>query len=153
MHTLHKLLFAKLCTCYCVWFWFGQPSLKIPWVLCKTCLFFENLRIIDWKPYFWEIWVQYKFFLRVFHLILMHFIHKIQYFKEFLQKIALFFKKLCFPDFWSIESDFWLIKNVIKILFWIWPTRSLLDQLKVIFDRSNLNFDRSNLIFDQSKIA
>ena len=30
LHTLHKLLFAKLCTCYCVWFWFGQPSLKIP---------------------------------------------------------------------------------------------------------------------------
>ena len=45
-------------------FGIGQPSLKIPWVLCKTCLLFENLRIIDWKSYFWEIWVQLKCFLK-----------------------------------------------------------------------------------------
>ena len=36
------------------------------------------------------------FFLRAFHLILMYFIHKIQCFEEFLQKIALFFKKIVF---------------------------------------------------------
>ena len=29
---------------YCVCFWFDQPSLKIPWVLCKTYLMFEILR-------------------------------------------------------------------------------------------------------------
>ena len=49
LHTLHKLLFAKLCTCYCVWFWFGQPSLKIPWIWCNMCLKLENLRRIVWK--------------------------------------------------------------------------------------------------------
>ena len=48
LHTLHMLLFAKLCTCYCVWFWFGQPSLKIPFILCKMCLKPENLRRIGW---------------------------------------------------------------------------------------------------------
>ena len=36
--------FGSLCTCYCVCFWFDQPSLKIPWVLCKTYLTFEILR-------------------------------------------------------------------------------------------------------------
>ena len=40
MHTLHKLLFVKLCTCDCVWFWFGQPSLKIPWFISYSCILF-----------------------------------------------------------------------------------------------------------------
>ena len=68
-------------------------------------------------------------FWKAFHLILMHFIHKILCFEEFLHKIALFFKKkkLCFPDFRSIETVSRLIKNVIKILVWIWPFQSLLD--------------------------
>ena len=42
-------------------------------------------------------------FWKTFHLILMHSIHKILCFEEFLHKIALFFKKLFFPDFWLIE--------------------------------------------------
>ena len=54
-----------------------------------------------------------------FHLILMHFIHKILCFEEFLHKLALFFKKLCFLDFRSIESVSQSIKNAIKILVWI----------------------------------
>ena len=121
------LLFAKLSICYCVWFCFGHPWLKISWLKCKICLKFENLRIIDWKSYFWEIWVQNKCFWKVFHLILMHFIHKILYFEEFLHKIVLFLKKLCFPDFWLIKSISQPIENAIKILVWIWPFRSLLD--------------------------
>ena len=47
----------------------------------------------------------------------MHFIHKILCFEEFLHKIALFFKKLYFPDFRSIEPVARLIENAIKILF------------------------------------
>ena len=66
-------------------------------------------------------------FLKAFHLILMHFIHKILCFEEFLHKIALFFKKLCFLEFQSIESVSRPIENVIKILVWIYPFRSLLD--------------------------
>ena len=44
LHTLHKLLFTKHCTCNCVCLWFDQPSLKIPWVLCKTYLMLKNLK-------------------------------------------------------------------------------------------------------------
>ena len=46
-YTNYSLL--NFCICYCVWFWFGQLSLKIPWILCKMCLKPENLRIIVWK--------------------------------------------------------------------------------------------------------
>ena len=108
-----KLLFAKLCTCYYVWFWFGHPRLKIPWVKCKMCLKFENLRRIDWKSYFWENWVQNKCFWKPFHLILMHFIHKTLCFEEFLHKIALFFKKL----FFTCSSLFQNFSNTILSLF------------------------------------
>ena len=41
-------------------------------------------------------WVQNKCFWKSFHLILMHFIHKILCFEEFLHKISLFFKKIGF---------------------------------------------------------
>ena len=57
----------------------------------------------------------------------MHFIHKILCFEEFLHEIAMFFKKLCFPDFRSIESVSQPIENAIKILVWIYPFRSILD--------------------------
>ena len=95
---------------------------------------FENLRIIDWKSYFWENWVQNKCFWKVFHLILMHFIHKILCFEEFLQKNALFFKKLVFPEFRSIEPISQLIEIAIKVLDWLCvsiSSRLLLDQSKV----------------------
>ena len=84
LHTLHKLLFARLCTCYCVWFCFGHPRLKIPWFWCKMCLQFEILGQIDWKSCFWKIWVKFKGFWKSFHLILRHFIHKTLCFEEFL---------------------------------------------------------------------
>ena len=47
----------------------------------------------------------------------MYFICKILCFEEFLHKIALFFKKLCFPDFRSIESVSRPIENAIKFCF------------------------------------
>ena len=48
---------------------------------------------------FWKIWVEYKCFWKTFHLILMHSIHKILCFEEFLHKIILFFKNLVFSRF------------------------------------------------------
>ena len=142
------LLFAKLCTCYNVWFWFGQPSLKIPWVLCKTCLLFENLRIIDWKSYFWEIWVQYKCFWRAFHLIFMHFIHKILCFEEFLHKIAFFSKNCVFQIFdWSkIRFDRSKIPSI--------DPKPIKQQSKWSGLNQNFNriFDWSKNMFDRSKI-
>ena len=53
-------------------------------------------------------------FWKAFHLILMHVIHKIQCFEEFLHYFALFFKKLFFPEFRLIEIVFWPIEIVIK---------------------------------------
>ena len=60
--------------------------------------------------------VQNKCFWKAFHLILMHFIHKIQCFEESLHKIALFFKNLFFPEFRSIKHVSWPIEIAIKIL-------------------------------------
>ena len=65
----------------------------------------------------------------------MHFIHKILCFEEFLQKNALFFKKLVFPEFRSIEPISQLIEIAIKVLGMALcvsiGAQLLLDQLKV----------------------
>ena len=37
-HTLHELLFAKHCTCYCVWLWFDQPSFCKYFELCANLI-------------------------------------------------------------------------------------------------------------------
>ena len=82
----------------------------------------------------------------------MHFIHKILCFKEFVHKIALFFKKLVFPGFQSIESVSRPIEIAIKIYAWLCVFRSI----KIAIKNSWLGFvcfDRSNLFFDQSKIV
>ena len=89
---------------------------------------------MDWKSWFWENWIQNLCFWKIFHLILMHFIHKIQCFEEFLHKIALFFKNLFFPEFQSIEYVFQSIEIAIKIfgqpLFVSIDARLILDQSK-----------------------
>ena len=124
---------------------FWPSKIENSLIIMQMCLKFENLRKIDWKSYFWEIWVQYKCFWKAFHLILMHSIHKILCFEEFLHKIALFFN-IFFPEFWSIELVSWPIEIVIKNLFWICLAQLVLDQLNVIFDRSNLFFDQSKIV-------
>ena len=131
-YTSYSLLnFVHVIVC----FWNDQPSFKIPWVLCKTYLLLENLREclkivilgnLGLKLVFWK----------AFHLILMHFILKIQCFEEFLYKIFLFFKNLIFPEFRSIEHVFRSIEIVIKN--WSGP-------LSVSIDRT--------YCFDQLKIA
>ena len=95
---------------------------------------------------FLENRVKFKGFWKTFHLILMHFIHKILCFEELLHWNALFFKKLIFPKFRLIKPIARLIEIAIKNLVWICLTRLMLD-------RSNVIFDRSNLIFDYLKIV
>ena len=95
------------------------------------------------KTCFWKIWVEFMCFLKTFNLILMHFIHEILCFEEFLHKIALFFKKFSFPDFRLIEDVSRPIKIVIKIFVWICLARSVLDWSNLFFDRSKLNYDQS----------
>ena len=83
------------------------------------------------------------FFLRALHLILMHFIHKIQYFEEFLQKIALFFKKNCVFQIFDWSK--------MRLKFWFELDR--FDCYSIGSRSIEGIFDRSNLIFDQSKIV
>ena len=78
------------------------------------------------KTLFLRIWVQYKCFWKAFHLIPMHFIHKILCFEEFLHKIALFFLKIGFSRI-SIEPVSRSIEIAIKILVWLYVFRSVLD--------------------------
>ena len=68
-------------------------------------------------------------FWKAFHLILMHVIHKIHCFEEFLHYFALFKKKkkLIFPEFRPIEIA---IKNVCESLFVSIGARLVLDQSK-----------------------
>ena len=54
-------------------------------------------------------------FGKTFHLILIHFIHKIQCFKEFIHKICWVFKTMIFPKFQLIQSIFPSIEITLKI--------------------------------------
>ena len=73
-------------------------------------------------------------FWKAFHLILMHVIHKIQFFEEFLYYFALFFKKLIFSEFRPIKIVFRLteiaIKNVCESLSVSIDARLVSDQSK-----------------------
>ena len=71
--------------------------------------------------------VQIRCFWKVFHLILIYVIHKIQCFEKFLRYFALFFKKLIFPKFRPIEIA---IKNVCESLSVSIGARLVLDQSK-----------------------
>ena len=67
---------------------------------------------IDSKMCFWNLCVEYKYFWKTFYLILMHSIHKILCFEEFLHKIALFFQKFGFSKF-SIHRVWFSINRKI----------------------------------------
>ena len=84
---------------------------------CKTCLMLENMRVLIENLNFGKIGFKISVFEKTFHLILMHFIHKIQCFEEFLCKNAVFFKKLIFPEFRPIEPIFQSIEIAIKICY------------------------------------
>ena len=58
----------------------------------------------------------------------MHFIYKILCFEVFLHKIALFFKKLFFPEFRLIEPVSRLIEIAINNLVWFCVFRSMLNR-------------------------
>ena len=99
--THYKLLFAKLGTLYCVWFCCGHPRLKVLWFQCKMCLMFALWGQIDWKYWFWKIWVEFKCFWKTFRLILMHF---------FIKQCALrsfYIKMLCFSKIWFFQTFDW----------------------------------------------
>ena len=56
---------------------------------------------IDWKYWFWKIWVEFKCFWKTFRLILMHF---------FIKQCALrsfYIKMLCFSKIWFFQTFDW----------------------------------------------
>ena len=117
---------AKLGTLYCVWFCCGHPRLKVHWFQCKMCLMFVIWGQIDWKSWFWKIWVEFKCVWKTFHLILMHFFLNNVLWGVSALKCSVF-QKTNFPNFWSIEPVARPIENAIKILVTICLTRSVLD--------------------------
>ena len=128
LHTLHKLLFTKHCTCNCVCLWFDQPSLKIPWVLCKTYLMLENLKgeclkILILEQLGLELVFLKKYFISYSSILFI----KFNTLRSFCTKFAMFFKNVFFPEFQSIEAVFRSIKISIK---------NLSESLSVSIDRT-----------------
>ena len=118
LHTLHKLLFAKLCTCYCVCSWFDQPSLK------NSLSFIQN--IFDaWESkenglkilILGKLGSKQVFLKRHFISYSCFFFHLIQCFEQFLRKKCSVFQKLIFPEFRPIEPVFRSIEIAIKICY------------------------------------
>ena len=143
LFTYHlKLLFAKLCTCYCVWFWFGQPSLKIPWILCKMCLKLENFGRIVWKSYFWKTRLKTSVFEK--HSISYSCILFIKYYtlRSFCIKLLCFSKNWFFQNF--NRSNLFLDQSKLRLKFWF---------SSVCFDRFSIAIGAIKGIFDQSKIV
>ena len=80
MHTLHKLLFAKLGTLYCVWPCSGHPRLYVPWFWCKMYLMSESAWLdcysIDAWPIETENFSVFKYLTNLFfHASFMFRIH------------------------------------------------------------------------------
>ena len=112
------------------------------------CFKFENLREIDWKSYFWEIWVRYKFFEMYFISYSCILFIKCYALRSFYIKL-LCFSKICFLqnfDSRPIEPVSRLIENTIKNLSWVCLAQLVLDQSNIIFDRLNLFFDQSKIV-------
>ena len=96
------------------------------------CLMFVFSGQIDWKSWFWKIWVEFKCFWKTFRLIVMHFF--------FIKQWALrsfCIKMLCFSKFWFFQTFnrsnlfFDQSKLWLKFLVWVYLTW-------LMFDRSQL---------------
>ena len=111
-YTSHSLLnYVHVIVCF---FWSDQPSLKIPWVLCKTYLMLENLRerienINVWRTRF-KTCVFEKHFISYSCIIFI----KYNALRSFCTKLLWFFKILFFLEFRSIKPIFRSIEIVIK---------------------------------------
>ena len=144
-----KLLFAKLGTLYCVWFCCGHPRLKVLWFQCKMCLMFALWEQIDWKSWFWKIWVEFKCFWKTFRLILMHLFIKQCALRSFCIKM------LCFSKIWFFQTFDWLnlffdqSKLRLKFLVWVCLTRLIFDRFSI--DRNCKIF--SFYVFDQKNFS
>ena len=113
------------------------------------CLKFEIWGQIDWKSFFWKIWIKFKGFLKTFYLILMHSIHKTSCFWGVSALKCSVFQKINFFKFSIYRTCCLTDRNCDKKLG-LNPPSSIVARL--ILDQSNVIFDQLNLIFDRLKI-
>ena len=88
------------------------------------CLMFALWGQIDWKSWFWKIWVEFKCFWKTFHLILMHFFIKQCALRCFCIKM-LCFSKICF--FQTFDQS----KLRLKFLVWVCLTWLMFDRFSI----------------------
>ena len=134
--------FAKHYTCNCVCFWFDQPSLKIPWVLCKTYLMFEILREWIANLNFGKTGFKTCVFEK-------HFIsYSCMWFIKFNALRSFYIILLCFSKNWFFQN-FDQSKLRLKMFVSLCLFQSVLDWCWInqsIFDWSNLFFNRSKIV-------
>ena len=86
---------------------------------------------IDWKSWFWKIWVEFKCFWKTFRLILMHFFIK----QRALRSSCI--KMLCFSKIWFFQTFnrsnllFDQSKLRLKFLVWVCLTRLMFDRFSI----------------------
>ena len=103
MHTLHKLLLAKHCTCYYVCLSVWLTKFEITLIFCaKHILYLRILREIGWKSKFGKTGFKTCVLEKHFILYSCIFISYIQCFEMYFQKSGYFSKKMFFQIFnWS----------------------------------------------------
>ena len=117
VHTLHKLIFAKHCTCYCVcllvWLTKFEITLSIVWqnIFCGWVFKGRMVENLNFGKTGFKSCVLEKHFISYSCI----FISYIQCFEECFQKSGYFFLKDVFPDFRLIQTVFRSIEISFKI--------------------------------------
>ena len=96
------------------------------------CLMFALWGQIDWKSWFWKIWVEFKCFWKTFRFILMHFfIIKQCVLRSFCIKMLCFSKIWFFQTFDRSNLFFDQSKLRLKFLVWVCLTRLMFNRFSV----------------------
>ena len=96
------------------------------------CLMFALWGPIDWKSWFWKIWVEFKGFWKTFRLILMHFFLIKQFaLRSFYIKMLRFSKIWFFQTFDRLNLFFDQSILRLKFLVWVYLTRLMFDQFSI----------------------
>ena len=86
---------------------------------------------IEWKSWFWKIWVKFKYFWKKFHLILMHFFIKQCVLKSFCIKMLSFSKIWFFQTFDRSNLFFNQSKLRLKFLVWVFLIWLMFDRFSI----------------------
>ena len=109
------------------------------------CLMFALWGQIDWKSWFWKIWIEFKCFWKTFRLILMHFFIKQCALRSFYIKMLYFSKIWFFQTFDRSNLFFDQLKLRLKFLVWVCLTRLMFDRFLIDCNWKVFSF----YVFDQ----